>query len=337
MSGSYDFVPDTFTWNAGLTYDQIRQNLLQPDAPGNRENQVMLSTGPTLRARLAENFGAELDGHYTRLGYSRRPADNETVGGRFLIGLLNSPRMQFALGASYDDVSYVSSGAPAGLDYRRREVFSRFGANGARTQIDVEAGYSRISGAIADQSGPVLRARMSRKVSSFITAFIQATREYPTSDAQTPAAQQLSGSTYDTTPLSAGPRLNIGASAGVTYSRLRTQADIAVSSHKEDARQTGSGIRHYNELRVRVSRELTPRTQGALYGSLTDEDLRSAAPGRKAQESIVGASLALGFGRSTSVDFRVEHRQRDGRVANDSYSEFSGGIYLRYGGLISGR
>lgn len=336
LGGSYDFVPDNFAWNAGLNFDQIRQNLARPDAPGNRERQLMLSTGPTFRARFSGNMGVQLDGHYTHLSYSRRPFDNETLGGRLLLGRLTSPRAQLALGASYDDVSYISASVPPGLDYRRREVFGRLALHGVRTDLALEAGYSDIAGKIADESSPILRARLSRKVSPFVSAFVQAVREYPTSDISAPTNQQVAGgSGYDTTPLSAGPRLNVSAAAGFAYDRTRTRADISYSRHKEDARQSGSGIRHYNQLRAELSRAFTPRIQGSLYGSMTDEDLNGVLQsGKKAKEDFIGTALGIGLGRALSVDLRVEHRRRDGAASTDDYSEFSGGIYLRYGGTL---
>src|SRR6478609_6226117 len=109
LEGTYDIVPETFSWNAGVAYDQIRQDLLRPVAPDNVEGVMRFWTGPSLRARIAEHTQAVLSGNIAYVDYADRDYDNEVVGGRFEILHQSSPRISVGPGISYDHQSYSSS------------------------------------------------------------------------------------------------------------------------------------------------------------------------------------------------------------------------------------
>jgi len=117
LGGSYDFVPDHFTWNASVNFDQQRGNLLQPIAPGNVEDVITLSTGPTLRGELFGVVDTQLDAHYVSAIYSGDSYDNDTVGGRLALGRRTGPRSRYGVGGSLDDVTYQSGPVSSLFEY----------------------------------------------------------------------------------------------------------------------------------------------------------------------------------------------------------------------------
>ncbi|MEO8313423.1 MAG: hypothetical protein ABI645_01400 [Pseudomonadota bacterium] len=324
LQSSYDFIRDSVSWNASLGYDQIRQDILRPLAPGNIEDQLTFSTGPTLRAHFSNVMEAQLDGKYTRLEYGDRPFDNETLSARAQIGRRASPRSLLAIGGSYDAVSFLSGTGSSTLDYDRRELFARVEYEAARTAVALEAGYSDVSGELVDDSGPVFRAQLSRKLTPVLKGYINAVREYPTS-APTPlsADPTVSGAgAIDNSLLTSGPRQATSLDGGLRLERPRTQAEIGYMWRKEDA-VVGIGKRDYQEVHTRLIRLFTPRVRGGFYAALTSDDLPATT--QTVKELVARVELGVSIGRRLGLDARVERRERDGDI-----SELSGGIFLRY-------
>jgi hypothetical protein len=337
VQGEYDFIQDTFGWNGRLSYEQVRADILTPLAPGNTEGLLTFSTGPTLRARFSGVLEGELDGHYVRTSYGNRPFDNETVGGRSLLIRRANPRTMLGLGVSYDDVSYISGGAPSGLDFNRREIFTRMELQGVRTDIDLEVGYASVKGQSVDDGGAMLRASLRRRISPSLTGFVSAVREYPTSDdvARSFDSTGEPGGGYDSGLLTSGPRQSTRLEGGFRFERVRMNGEIAYSRREEQAETGLIAERTMDELRAQVGRRFTPNTRGTLVAGLTKEDISGTVG--STDERRAGAEFAISFGRSLGMDLRVEHRKRDGRTALDSYSELSGGVFLRYSGAVGGQ
>ncbi|MGC4029173.1 MAG: hypothetical protein QM696_09900 [Steroidobacteraceae bacterium] len=330
LTGAYDFIPDTFSWNAGLNYDQISADMFRPLAPGNTEDVLTLSTGPTLRARFSNIMEGQLDGRYTRTSYEKRPFDNETAGGRAMLVRRANPRSMIAVGVSYDDVSYVSKLGPSGLDYNRHELFARTELHGVRTDVQVEAGYADVSGQSFSGGGLMLRARLSRRLTPALSAFLNGVREYPTSEAAALSADPTiaGGGTYDSGLLTSGPRLSSSYEGGLRFTTVRAQAELAYLRRKEESLLSAVGERNYDEVRARVARNFTPRMNGSLFAVYSSEDFTAFVD--KYDERIFGAQLGITFGRAMGLELRAEHRKRDGIVRERGYSEMSGGVFLRY-------
>jgi hypothetical protein len=336
LRGSYDFVPQSFSWNGSVAYDQIRADVLRPLAPGNTEGLLTLSTGPTLRARFSGAMEGQLDGHFVRTSYGDRPFDNETVGGRALLIRRANPRSMLALGASYDDVAYVSGVGASALDFDRREVFARAELASVRTDINLEAGYADISGPNVDEGGPMLRARFSRRMTPSLTGYIDAVREFPTSEdlSRTFNSASPDGSVEDGALLTSGPRQSTRFEGGWRFNRPRVQAELAYARREEESRAGVLLERVQDEFRVRVSRRFNPGVRGSFFAAITKEDFSGSSG--SFDERLVGVELGVAFGTALGLDFRVEHRKRDGLTALNDYSELGAGLFLRYSGSLGG-
>jgi hypothetical protein len=114
---------------------------------------------------------------------------------------------------------------------------------------------------------------------------------------------------------------------GLRFDRARTGGELVWAKRKEDAQLAGAGIRHYDEWRGRLTRRMTPRTNGALYAVWTDEDISGSATS-SSDERLVGADLNFAFGRALGVGLWLESRDRN---HSGAYSEFSGGLFLTWG------
>jgi hypothetical protein len=328
LSGSYDFVPERFGWNAGLTYGQLRGDVVRPSAPGNREDILSLTTGPTARLQFSNVAELQLTGNYARQTYSDRPFDNETIGGRASLARRISPRSSVSAGFSFDDVSYVGSNAPSMLDYERKEIFGRVDLQGVRSDVQVEAGRSNITGELVDSGGFFMRANLSRRLTPAVTGFLRAVREYPTSTETYGPGFEGGEVVEDTALLTSGPRKTTDLQAGLRFGGTRTNASLTASRREEASLVENVGKRKLNGVHGEVSRALTPRANGSFYVSLSDEEFTAFAG--SAEETTIGMRLGINSGRTLGFEARVEYRDRGSGGVYPGYSEFSGGVFLTY-------
>jgi hypothetical protein len=116
--------------------------------------------------------------------------------------------------------------------------------------------------------------------------------------------------------------------AGLQYKRPRTSVQINLSHSQEDGSLSGAGERTYDEIRGRISRQLSPRVQGAVDAALTSEDLSGFAG--SSSEQRLGAEMGWNIGRKLGLWFRLDHSKRDGIVPQGDYSQFGASVYLSY-------
>lgn len=329
-NGSYDIVEDFFTWNGSLSYDQMREDTFRPIAPGNTESMISWATGPTLRARLSDLTRAEVSANYARQMFSTRPFDNETVGGRFQLIRQSTPRTQIGLGYSYDDFSYVGgTGATTGLDFRRQEIYGRFDARGVRTDIEAQVGMADVKGALIDDSNPMARIRLTRRLSPSTNVFVGFQREYPTSLATPmPREEIIQSGLDDSALLTSTPRISNVGELGVRFQRERTGASLIYFNRNESSLVAGIGSHRTQELRAEVTRRFTPTSSGQFQIGQSREDY-SLFP-RQSRETSVAAGFIRELGPRLGIEARAEFRDRSGLLRVDTYRELSGGVFLRY-------
>jgi hypothetical protein len=333
VSGAYAFVPDTFFWNADFIYNQVRQDLAGPLAPGNMGSQVTWSTGPELRLNLGSSTEAHLIGHYQGGSFPGSLTDNNTIGGRALLVRRSSPRAQLALGASYDKVSYRDDLTAELFDFDRQEAFARIDSSGPRDNLGVEAGYASVSGGNVDDSGPVFRGAYSRRLTPTLSGYLSYVHEYPTSSAPLFLEDaSVPGSGITDESISAVPRVADSFDASLVLHRTRSEARLSYSLRKEESLEQSLGSRNYSELRFFVSRRFTPKASGSFYAARSKETFTVFA--EDANETMIGGLLTILFGRSLGLELQVEYRDRDSQDPLESSKEFATGLFLRYSGAF---
>jgi len=330
---SYAIVPETFDWMLSGSFDQIREDILSPAAPGNIEDVITLSTGPRVTGRVGDAFEVQGEAHYTLADYSERPFDSETVGGTLALGRRLSERSFLGAGASYDDVTYKSDLGLVAPDFERREYFLRFNTQGSRTTFDADVGVAQIEGTGFDEDGPMARLRLTRRLTPSLSGFVEYTREFPTSADATLEPQSIDGAVVgDASLLFAGPRENESGQVGVLFRRTRTSGMLAVA-HREETSLTIPALgRDVNDINASISRQMTSRSTISGFARYTEDSIDTpTAPTVDSEETVIGAQLSLAFGRMLSVDFIVQRRERDSDDAGGSFEELSGGVFVRYG------
>lgn len=327
-NSSYAFVPERFEWLLSGAFDQGRSDPLRPAAADNLENVLTGSTGPRVRVRLGDAAEALAEAHYAMADYSERTFDSETTGGLLTVGRRFAERSYLGLGASYDEVTYEDIGQAAG-DFERLEYFLRLNANGTRTQVDADVGYAEITTNDLEESGPMVRLTLTRRMTPYVSGYVRATREYPTSAGVASSGSVTPGSLGDATVLSGAARENESAEVGFNVARPRTAMQLGYIWRQESTVFTTVQERTAQEVRGSISRQFATRSTGTLFGAYLSEDVEVADG--NADETTYGLELSFSLGRSLSLDLRAQQRDRDADRPENNYSELSGGIFLRYG------
>jgi hypothetical protein len=322
---AYGFVPDRFLWRLSGSYDQARQDLLRPLAPGNLENITTLSTGPQLTLMLGRALESTIEGHYTVADYSERPFDSDTTGGSLVVGHRPHSNLFIGLGGSADKMDYKEE-VPQVQDFDRREFFLRLSARGARTDINLDAGYSEAKGETFDEDGPTIRLDATRELTRALSGFVRYTYGFPTSAGAAFTPDEPLDVDADPSVLTGGPRQSEDAEIGLEWFTGRTDASLRYIAREEVALDTDVE-RSFDIFAASLSRSLTPRASLGLTVRYSDESLEGIA----SDEQRYGLNFSVRVGRLLSIVFGLEHSTRDSDAPQGNYSENSGGIFLRYG------
>jgi hypothetical protein len=336
VSGSYGIVEDNFRWNASLNYDQMRDDLFRQIAPGNVESVITFSTGPTLRGELFGALDTQLDGNYTRAWYSGNTVDNQTVGARLQLGRRTGPQSSLGLGGAFDDVSYLGGPLSTALDFQRTEGYLYGELHGIRTQLSGQLGYSQADGESFQGDGPLVRLRLERKMSPFLTAYVGYRDEFPTSQTGLLAGgTPANGGVLNTSIVTSAPRETKTGELGFNYERTRSRATIGYYHVDDESLIPLLGNHQYDELHFRLTRELNPRSTGYLDAAFSREDFSAFA--QKYDDIVIGTGYIYNLTRSYGLECRLQYKNRDDKSGPTSYDELSGGVYLRYTGSLLGR
>jgi hypothetical protein len=279
----------------------------------------------------------QLDAHATKQLYSGNSIDNQTVGGRLVLGHRSGPRSNLGVGASIDDVSYLGGSASSLFDFQRREAFLHGDLRGIRTELTAELGYAEAVGDTVDSNGPLARIQLTHKMSSALEAYLGYRHEYPTSQAALSVSDPTpgGGGILNTSLVTSSPRESWTGEVGFRYKKTRSEGEIGFYHLDEQSLVIGLGDHTYDELRARVVRNLTPRSKGSIYAAYSREDFSAFNQG--SDDLHTGVEYAYSFTRSIGIEARLEYQTRNSHGSTFSYNEFNGGVFLTYSGSLLGR
>jgi hypothetical protein len=286
---------------------------------------ITLSTGPQWTMRFGNALESTLEGHYIVADYSERPFDSDTAGGSLVFGRRQTATRFIGFGGSFDQVNYDDD-TLASQDFERREVFVRVNAQGARTRLDVDAGYSEVEGDTFDDDGPMFRVSATRELTGSLSAFLNFNQLFPTSGGATfsPDAPPQLGT--DSSVLTGGPRKTRDIGAGLRMRARRTDATLSFVMREEEDLETFAQ-RDFDVLTASGTYSFAPRASFTLFVRFSDEEV----VGIESDEQTYGGRLNFQIGRLTSLSLRIENRSRDSDTPEGEYEENLAGLFLRYG------
>lgn len=324
-------VPDMFFWNISDNFGQNRVNPLEAINPGNRENINYFDTGPQLILPLGATTFLQMNADYGNVKYQVSPLDNqrEDAGIALLRKLSQDSIVSFNVrdehvGYSDDEVGNVN--------YNRQDVFVRYDSQGARTQLGVDLGYSKMHDDIAPVSNVLARLELSRKISPSSTVVISFGHEYSDSSDAFRLSQTLGGATNvntQSTVQTGAPFTTNHAQLAWNFQRNRTGFSVSVEEFKDSYQQPSTLDDNRFQAQVSVSRRLAPDLQVSLNEYYFHQHFMDILG--SASEITSQALLTWKAGRHLSVVVEYEHTSRSGDIQSTDYTENLGWVRLSWG------
>src|SRR4051812_13753372 len=218
------FVPERFQWVVSDNFGQVLTDPFQPSTPENDENLNYFTTGPDVTFAFGSQTRLRLGGRYSLTSYETSPFDSDSVAAQLgLIHLLSSST-SISLNGRAQKVTYKEESLDA--DYGQDDAYVRYEAQGARTRLGLDVGYSRIDRDAANEAdgGWLFRLDVSRRISSASLIMLTGGRESSSSGAEFASSQGVGGISLNATPGRQVPQpfTSDYATLAWNYSRNRT-------------------------------------------------------------------------------------------------------------------
>ena len=327
--GKLAIVPERLLWVLQDDFGQAAVDPYTAVTPSNLENINYFSTGPTLLMRVgAVNF-IDLEGRYGRAQYETSPYTSNRGLGSLAVGREIAAGASVSLNAEFERVMFENTVVNA--DFDRISGFGRYKVHGARTDLDVDLGASRIKQGGVSTSKPLAKLQLSRELSAAAELTLAAGSEltdaltsFSTLQSATVGPNAIIGTA--TPALTSSNYTSDYASAGWRYRRNRTTLTFTVRWEKD----TYSGQPQFDSNRsgadFDIRRQLTRAFSADLFGryyrtDYTNVVVASSTSSSKYNDWLVEGALTWRYGRGLEVRLRYDHNSRVVSAGGSGYSE----------------
>jgi hypothetical protein len=318
--GKFAVIPGRFDW---VLQDNFGQQEITPGTPAtplNLENINYVSTGPDFSLPIGRQLLGQLSARYSKVSYQLNDLNNNRGDASVALVHPLSASSNVSLNASAERVVYDDS--LVNPDYTTRQGYVHFDAQGSRSKLMVDAGYANSTIANQKSGGALVRATISRTISTSTSFELSAGQDISDTGNLLRQMQGTSNVTLGAAALQSAqdPFTNRFATAAWRFDRHRTGLSLALSQFRERHTEESDLNRTRTELDAGARRNLSETlianvdvryARESFVSSITpnDTDLRATA------------DLAWRLGRRIEVHAqfaRVDHRS-DALV--DSYLE----------------
>ena len=325
-------VPDRVTWTVQDDFGQSTIDPFSPTTPNNVEEVNYFSTGPNLFLKVGATGFLDLNARYARVQYETSPFDSNRLMGDISFGRRLSASSSVSLNVDTERVLF--SDTTLNTDFDRTNVFAGYQIQGARTELNVDLGGSRVQQAGNSTNGTLATLSLSRKVSAASKITLSAGRQL--TDAGSSFSSLQGGATGIVGSAPAAQTANsfndTFVSAGWQYDRARTSIGVSGRWNQDSypGQSTLNNQRGGAEFRVlrRLTRSFSAQLLGSVYrtdfphafisnvGTATASEQSSSYT-----DSTVAAILTWRHGRALEVNLRGEHSMRDASGSGTGYRE----------------
>ena len=320
-SALVSFVPERFQWVISDNFGQVLTDPFQPSTPDNDENLNYFTTGPDVTFALGSETRLRIGGRYSLTSYETSPYDSDSVSGQ--IGLIHqlSSSNSISLNGRAQNVNYKEEALNA--DYNQDDAYLRYEAQGARTRLGIDAGYSRIDRDAASKAngGGLLRLDVSRRVSGSSVVMLTGGREFSSSGAAFASSQGSGGISLNATPgrQSPEPFTNDYATLAWNYSRNRSGFSLFGSWNDQSYEETRSSDQTITRYGIQIRRDLSQTATLSINGNRASATF--AQSGADYDEDIAGVELSWRLSRTLVVGFSYDYFHRNSDLASADYTE----------------
>jgi hypothetical protein len=314
-------VPERLAWIFADNFGQVLNDPFTPATPENRENINYFTTGPDATLAFGSQMRLHLGARYALTTYEDSLFDSESKSGEIGLNRLLSSASSLGLQGRVQDVEYDETALNA--NYTLTEAFLRYDADGVRTFLTLDLGYTKMDRDAAAQSedGLLVRLDLSRRLSASSTASLSAGREFSSTGATFASTQSAGGVSLETAPgrQSVQPFTRDYASLGWTFDRNRTGLSLFGSWNEQSYDGQPLLDQKLTSLSASLRRDLSPATTllldaGYVRGQFEQPDVDYG-------EVTAGVSFSWQLGRHVLLNLTYDHADRDSDLADGDYTE----------------
>jgi hypothetical protein len=333
LRGSYEFVEDRFGWSITDSYTQLRENFLIPASPNNRQGFNQFITGPNLILPFGGDYELRGDARYSRSDYEESSEfDAQRYSANLELRRQLGQRSSLGVRASRERFSYSElEQTDVDDEFDRSEYALRFQTTRSRTDLLLEGGVTSVKGDTLDESGPLARIEIRRRISPALTLALDGAREFATTGERPRQFRpdDVSQPDDDTLIPSAEPFTQTRGALNLIYNQQRTEWMIGAAYVREQYEETTALDRKLLVYRAEITRTLSPRLQIGASGAIGKDSLDALA--YDVQDSQYGINLRWRATTGLSLVMIAEYFDRDGSLAGAfDYQELTGRLLLRY-------
>jgi hypothetical protein len=320
-NATFAFVPERFQWVISDNFGQVLRDPFEPATPDNDENLNYFTTGPDVTFAFGSQTRLRLGGRYSLTSYEDSPFDSDSVAGQLALIRLLSKSSSISLNGRVEQVDYEERALDA--DYDQDDAYVRYEAQGARTHLGLDAGYSRIDqDAAADsQGGLLLRLDVSRRISGASVIMLTGGREFASSGSAFAASQGAAGVSLSAAPgrQTVQPFTNDYVTLAWNYSRNRTGLSLFGSRNDESYEEAPTLDQKITRYGVQVSRELSQSMSLSFNGNRASASFDQ--PGGDYDEDTAGLEFSWHLSRSLVLGLSYNYFHRNSDLAVADYTE----------------
>jgi hypothetical protein len=348
----FALIPQRLTWVLQDDFGQAALDPFAPATPGNLESINYVSTGPDLALRVGGTGFIDMSLRVAHADYQTSPFNSSRVLGSLAAGLQLSARSTVSLNGVAERVLFANTAVNG--DFNRTSAYAHYEIHGARTDLSVELGATKISQNASSgtstiiigpnnvpilvpvtipqsaysTTGPLARISATRKLSSAASLTLSGGRELTDGISNFSSIQGGAIGIVGTLPavMTSSSYTRNFASAGWQYERNRTkigisgnwERDIYVSQQQFDVTHGGAEVNVVRKLSRAFAVQVIGRYGKSDY---IHGDLLKLLGAPKFDDGLVAAALTWRHGRALEVRFRAEHSNRTSTPAGFGYQE----------------
>jgi hypothetical protein len=317
----FALIPERLTWSATDQFGQVLTDPFAPATPENSENINYFSTGPDFLVGFGSQMRLRVGGRYSLVDYQESPLDSSSTGLHLALIRAISDRSSISLNTNLRQVEYDEESLDA--DFDETETYLRYEVEGGRTNIAVDAGYSRIDRDATDDSegGALLRVIVSRRISASSVISLDGGREFSTAASAFTSDQGITGVDLGAVPgrQTADPFTLDRINLGWTFNRNVTSLAMSAGWSKRSYEDGPLLDEKLSTLSARYRRELSPVTSLELAVSRTDVGYE--VPAVDYAETSADVVFAWRLTRNLTLDLRYDRATRSSDTPANEYTE----------------
>lgn len=317
---AFRIAPERFHWYLSDNFGQVLNDPFMPATPDNRENINYFLTGPDFILPIGSQTRFRLGGRYGLTSYEDSPLDSDTALATATLQRLLSSSNSVSLNARRQEVSYDESLLNG--DYTQTEMYLGYEAEGARTNLSIDLGYTEMDrdASTDKEDGALLRLEVSRRLSASSVVLLSGGQEFSSSGQAFAAAQSGAGAGVVTLPgrQTVQPFVNKHATLGYIFTRERNR--FALTGTWSDQKYDDQPIldQTLTTLTATFRRELSQRSSLEFDGGYILGDFEQGAD---YGDLIAGATFEWRLSETVSLGLTYDYYDRSSDLATGDFTE----------------